>query len=240
MNDTNMHVWSIVGTAVITAAVSGITLYSSEWAEAAAGTKDPYADMEVIDAALAELPKKPQKQPQKKFRAPDPEVKPEGVSRDEQAKPIDHPDEPKKPADKVPNLDDFRRPSPDDDDQPVGKPDEQPAGAFDGSEFGFGDETRGDPYLGALKADLLRGWEYPEILSDVGTPVGCIHIEPDGAIEEWELREKSGNAELDDSVERALRDLQKLRNQADAKKPVPAHLIPKTRKWICYRMKVKE
>lgn len=238
MNDDRaMHLYSGVGTFAVTAMLAVLAWKSADWSEAAAATRDPFADMEVIDAALAELPKKPQQQPQKKFRAPNPEVKPEGVSRDEHAAPVTRPDEPRKP-DKAPSLEDFARPNTDDDDLPVGKPDEQPAGAFDGSEFGFGDETRGDPYLGALKADLLRSWEYPEILSDVGTPVGCIHMEPDGKIEEWELREKSGNSELDDSVERALGELQKLRNKEP--KQVPAHLVPKTRKWICWRMKVKE
>jgi hypothetical protein len=236
MKDGDMQTVSIIGTAVLTAALSIGVWKTSEWTEAAAATKNPYEDMEVIDASLAELPKKPQQQPQKKFQAPDPETKPLGVSRDENREPVTTPDEPPK-KDTAPDLDKFRRDD-SDDDEPIGKPDEQPVGAFDGSEFGFGDETKGDPYLGALKADLLRSWEYPEILSDVGVPVGCIHIEPDGKIEEQELREKSGNSELDDSVERALSDLQKLRNKDP--RPVPAHLIPKTRKWICWRMKVKE
>ncbi len=233
--DQTMHIVSGIGTFVIAVLMVGLVVKSADWAGADTKPRDRFEDMEVIDAALAELVKKPQQQPQKKFKAPDPTVKPQGVTRDDQAKPVDRPDEPVAKPDVNP-LDKFDRP--DNDDEPVGKPDEQPVGAFDGSEFGFGDETRGDPFLGALKADLLRSWEYPEILSDVGTPVGCIHIEPDGTIEAWELREKSGNAELDDSVERALRDLEKLRDGEP--KPVPAHLIPKTRKWICYRMKVKE
>lgn len=235
MKDGEIKTFSIIGTVVITTGLAIGVWQTSEWTEASASTRDPYADMEVIDAALAELPKKPKTQPQKKFQAP-PEEKLLGVSRDELAKPVDRP-EPDKAA-KLPSLEDLARPDSDNSDEPVGKPDEQPVGAFDGSEFGFGDETRGDPFLGALKADLLRNWEYPEILSDVGTPVGCIHIEPDGKIEESELREKSGNSELDDSVERALAELQKLRGKDP--KPVPAHLIPKTRKWICWRMKVKE
>lgn len=237
MKDGDIQTISIISTAVLTAALSIGVWKGSEWGNAEASVKNPYEDMEVIDASLAELPKKPQQQPQKKFRAPDPEVKPLGVSRDENRQPVTKPEEPPPKKDTAPDLGQFRRTN-EDEDQPLGKPEEQPVGAFDGSEFGFGDETRGDPYLGALKADLLRSWEYPEILSDVGTPVGCIHIEPDGKIEEWELREKSGNSELDDSVERALTGLQKLRNKDP--RPVPAHLIPKTRKWICWRMKVKE
>jgi outer membrane biosynthesis protein TonB len=237
MNDSNMQTVSMVSTAVLTATLSLLVWKTSEWTEAAAATKNPYEDMEVIDASLAELPKKPQQQPQKKFKAPEPEAKPLGVSRDETREPVTKPEEPPRKPVATPSLEDFRRDNTDSD-RPVGKPEQEPIGAFDGSEFGFGDETRGDPYLGALKADLLRSWEYPAILSDVGTPVGCLHIEPDGKIEEVELREKSGNDELDDSVERALAGLQKLRSKAP--RPVPAHLIPKTRKWICWRMKVNE
>ena len=57
-----------------------------------------------------------------------------------------------------------------------------------------------------------------------------------GTIDDIEVKKPSGNAELDDSVERALKELQKKREKDP--KPVPAHLVPKTRKWICYRLKV--
>lgn len=228
-----LHTFSGLGTALVTA-VAGVAVW---WVDSKADEEkpkpDPFADMEVIDAALAEKAPAQVVQPQKKFRTPDP-VKPEGVSHDENAKPVDKPkDDPKDDIDidKVLN-----RNRDDDDDLDVGPTTQPVVGAFDGDEQGWGDETKGDPYLGALKSDLLRAWEYPEILSDVGTPVGCIHLEPDGTIPEVVLREQSGNAELDDSVERALKELQKKREKDP--KPVPAHLVPKTRKWICYRMKV--
>ncbi len=233
LTGSQLHTFSGLGTALVTA-VAGVAVW---WADSHADDEkpkaDPFADMEVIDAALAEKAPAQVVQPQKKFRTPDP-VKPEGVSHDENAKPVDKPkDDPKDDIDidKVLN-----RNRDDDDDLDVGPTTQPVVGAFDGDEQGWGDETKGDPYLGALKSDLLRAWEFPEILSDVGTPVGCIHLEPDGTIPEVVLREQSGNAELDDSVERALKELQKKREKDP--KPVPAHLAPKTRKWICYRMKV--
>lgn len=233
LTGSQLHTFSGLGTALVTA-VAGVAVW---WADSKADDDkpkpDPFADMEVIDAALAEKAPAQVVQPQKKFRTPDP-VKPEGVSHDENAKPVDKPkDDPKDDIDidKVLN-----RNRDDDDDLDVGPTTQPVVGAFDGDEQGWGDETKGDPYLGALKSDLLRAWEFPEILSDVGTPVGCIHLEPDGTIPEVVLREQSGNAELDDSVERALKELQKKREKDP--KPVPAHLVPKTRKWICYRMKV--
>lgn len=237
--DQEMQIYSGVGTLFLTSVLVALAIKGPDLSLFGRGGKlksgSTVEDMEVIDAALAEQIKKPEAQPQKKFRAPDPTQPTVVPTRDDQAKPIDKPEDTPQPA--VDPLDQFKRDN-SDDDEPIGKPEDQQVGAFDGSEFGFGDETKGDPYLGRLKADLLRGWEYPEILSDVGTPIGCIHLEPDGKIEQWEMREKSGNAELDDSVERALTNLQKLRNEEPIE--VPAHLVPKTRKWICYRMKVKE
>lgn len=232
LSGSALHTWSGIGTAVVTAVVGVAVWWAEGKADDAKPAKDPYADMEVIDAALAEKAPEQVVQPQKQFRQPDP-VKPEGVSHDANAKPVEQPkDDPKGPK-----IDDvLNRHRDDDDDLDVGPATLPVVGAFDGDEQGWGDETKGDPYLGALKSDLLRGWEFPEILSEVGTPVGCIHLEPDGTIPEVELREQSGNAELDDSVERALKDLKKKRDKEP--KPVPAHLVPKTRKWICYRMKV--
>lgn len=236
LSHNEMHAYSGLGTAVVV----GVVAVVAYWADSAAADdeapkRDPLANMEVIGASLAYKAPAEVVQPQKQFRQPDP-VKPEGVSRDADAKPVDKPkDDPKDKID-INAVLDKNRSRDDDDDLPPGPATMPTVGAFDGSEDGWGDETRGDPYLGALKSELLRGWEFPEILSDVGTPVGCIHLEPDGTIPEVVLREQSGNSELDDSVERALRELQKRRDKEP--KPVPAHLIPKTRKWICYRMKV--
>lgn len=238
ITDQEMQIYSGVGTLFLTSVVVALVIKGPDVSIFGKGRggreRSKVEDMEVIDAALAELPKKPEQQPQKKFRAPDPAqpvIVPKRDDEPDSDKPVTEPT-----TDPVDPLAKFDRP--DNDDEPVGKPDEQPVGAFDGDKFGFGDETKGDPYLGRLKADLLRSWEYPEILSDVGTPVGCIHLEPDGKIEKWELREKSGNPELDDSVERALKELEKRRDNEPIE--VPAHLVPLTRKWICYRMKVKE
>lgn len=231
-----MHTFSGLGTALVIAVVGVGTwrAQSCSSAEADDKKKDPYADMEVIEASLAQ--KAPEKvvQPQKQFKPPEP-TKPEGVSRDADAKPVETPKD-VKTSDKIDIDKVLNKHRDDDDDLPEGPATEPVVGAFDGSDEGWGDETKGDPFLGALKSDLMRAWEFPEILSEVGTPIGCIHIEPDGTIPEIKLDVPSGNSELDDSVERALKDLKKKRDKDP--KPVPAYLVPKTRKWICYRMKV--
>lgn len=236
MTTAQLHAFSGLGTVVVSALTGVAVWLASSDDDDDEAKKDPYADMEVIDAALAYKAAPEVVQPVKPTRQPT-LVKPEGVIRDENTKPVTKPEEPK-PKDAVPDIDDVLARNRDNSDEDLAAgPATQPViGAFDGSEDGFGDETRGDPYLGALKADLLNGWDYPEILSDVGTPIGCIHLEPDGRIPEVVLRQESGNDELDDSVTRALRGLKERREAKPV--PVPAHLIPKTRKWICYRMKV--
>ena len=95
LTGSQLHTFSGLGTALVTA-VAGVAVW---WADSKADDEkpkaDPFADMEVIDAALAEKAPAQVVQPQKKFRTPDP-VKPEGVSHDENAKPVDKPkDDPK-------------------------------------------------------------------------------------------------------------------------------------------------
>ncbi len=243
MRDGDYHLYSGIGTAgtvALMVVIGVLNAYGEQLGCAASpahATADPYANMRVIDAALAEASKQPERQPQKKFKAPPPPDQPVGVATDVNAKPADKVDEPKdKPADPDTALDKYRRPDDDEDDVPVGKPTPIERGVIGGSEVGFGDKTFGDPYLGALKSQYLRLWEYPEILDEVGTPVGCIRLNEDGTIEDVKLATPSGNADLDTSVEKALADFMKKVNEAP--KPVPPNLSDLTRIPLCWRMKV--
>jgi hypothetical protein len=208
-------------------------------ASAAANKGPNLDDMESIEASLAYKKPTP-KQPQKPKQAPPPDVKPEGVSHDEQKKPdeVKKPDEPVKKPDQT--VDDeykkYQRKNTDDEDAEFGKPTEPDIGAFDGSEFGFATETKGDPYFQALVADLLKGWEFPELLSDTGTPVECLRLEASGKISDTLFKTKSGNAELDDSVEQQVKALVKLRDEDP--RPVPDHLLKQTMRWICIKFTV--
>jgi hypothetical protein len=228
------HLAAGFGTLLIAAALTGVSVFGFGHAEAAGPN---LAEMEAIEASLAYKKTTKSKQPQKQFRAPVPEEKPEGVSRDAD-KPVepDKPDEPKpKPDEDFEKLyDKFKRDE--DEELPVGKPDEE-VGAFDGSEFGFAEENKGDPYFQKLLADLVGGWSYPEILAGAGVPVGCVRLAADGKVVETNFKEKSGDEALDDSVERALATLQKQRNQAPV--PVPTHLLrAATTRWTCFRFKL--
>src|SRR5678816_1452431 len=99
-NNSQMHGFALVGTLVLSAVLFGGTLYLTEAAEAA--HQPELKEMLTIEASLARKSEK-KKQPQKELKAPEPPVKPEGVSHDETKKP---PKEVKKPEDKKPKKPD--------------------------------------------------------------------------------------------------------------------------------------
>jgi len=191
-------------------------------------------EMEAIEASLA-VKTADEKQPQAPRSAPPPPVEPEGASTDATRTPVPpKPDKPKpKPEDWQKAYDDLRRHDPD---LEPGKPAEQ-VGAFDGSEFGFAEENKGDPFFQKLIADMVGGWEFPQILQGTGVPIGCVRLDAAGKILDLNFKEKSGDAALDDSVERALATLKKERNQDP--RPVPTHLLKvATTRWTCFRFKL--
>jgi hypothetical protein len=242
MKNAEMHALSALGAFVITTALVAPTVWLTE----ARAQEPPLRDMEVIEASLAYKPKNAPKvtQPQKVRETPPPEVKPEGVSRDENKKVEDKKPEDKKPEDKKdPKKQDkaatetdplakFRR-SLDDEDAGSG-PATLPA--FDGSEYGIGDVTKGDPYFGRLVADLA--WTAPE-LAKAGstTPIGCIQLSADGKIPQTKFRQK-GDGDLQPLAEASLRELQAKRNARPEQ--VPTHLLRAlTTKWVCFEFKVR-
>jgi hypothetical protein len=235
MQESQMHLFAALGAAALSAALIVPTVWLTE---AKADTSAPLEEMESIEASLAYKKPNAPKQPQKKVQAPPPEVKPEGVSHDENKKP---PDEPKKPEDKKP-------PKPDtpvdplakyhrdlDPDTDIGKPNET-VGAFDGSEFGIGDVTKGDPYFQRLVVDLA--WASPELAkSGAVSPVGCIHLTAEGKIPETTFKVK-GDDDIATLAEAALKELKQKRNEKPEE--VPTHLLKQlTTRWICFKFTVK-
>jgi len=230
MKNAEMHALSAFGAFAIAAALVAPTLWLTE----ARAQEPPLRDMEVIEASLAYKPPnaKKSKQPQKQPKAKAPEVKVEGVSRDENKK-IEEKKEPKKvekPAKETDPLAKFRRNL--DDDDASGDPTTIPS--FDGSEHGFGDVTKGDPYFGRLMADLA--WSAPELAKAGETvPVGCIQLSADGKIPQTKFRQK-GDGDLQPLAEAALRALQAKRNASPEQ--VPTHLLRSlTTKWNCIEFK---
>jgi hypothetical protein len=193
-------------------------------------------DMQMIEASIAYKNPKAPKQPQKERNTPPPPVKEEGVSHDEHKKPDDKKDEPKDKPTATPStenvLDKYRRQDPDLDSGPT-----QPIGAFDGSEFGVGDVTKGDPYFAALVNDLA--WTPPKLAkADAEPPVGCIHLTADGKIPETTFKVK-GDDDIAVLAEAALKALKKARN--DNPVEVPTHLLRQlTTRWICFKFTASE
>jgi outer membrane biosynthesis protein TonB len=229
-NNGQMHGLALVGTFALSAALFGGTLYLTEAAEAA--HQPELKEMITIEASLARKSEK-KKQPQKELKAPEPEVKPEGVSHDENKKPIEKkPDEPKKrpkkPDDKV-DLSKFKHAT--DDDQPGAKPTTD-IGQFDGSKEGFAQISAGNPYWQHFVADFKQIWELPTISKVNGATKACFHIEADGKIVDSKF-ERSGDDTLDDSVQRAMKATQKTRN--DKPQPVPTEQLGAIRSWVCFR-----
>lgn len=235
MADGSFHLTAGIGTLLIAGALTA----SVTVLHAGRAVEGPnLAEMESIEASLAYKKSDPKKQPQKKVRAPVPEEKPEGVSRDETKTPVepDKKEDPKRKPDE--NFEDlykkFQRD--DDEDLDVGKPNED-VGSFDGSEFGWAEETKGDPYFQKFAADLVSGWSFPEILEGQGTPAGCVRFDASGRIVDTLIKEKSADDALNDSVERALASFKKARNENPT--PVPTHLLKvATTRWICFRFKL--
>jgi hypothetical protein len=229
LKDTEMHVFSLLGAGLLSAALLVPVVWFTDAAEAGSA---PLADnRQIIEATIA-YKKTPKKQPQK-VRDVVEEVKVEGVSRDENKKIEDKKDD-KKKEDKKPVVDPkdpfkgLRRP-----DEEAGKPTTEPEGDFNGSEKGFAPESKGDPFFGRLRADM--NFQFPEIAKAASIPVGCIHLQPDGRIKAIKF-EAQGDDDLQTAAEAALKELQKIRNREP--EAVPTHLLTITKQWLCFKFSV--
>jgi outer membrane biosynthesis protein TonB len=231
-NNGQMHGLALVGTFALSGALFFATLYMTEAAEAV--HQPELKEMITIEALLARKSEK-KKQPQKELKAPEPEVKPEGVSHDEKKLPPPKKPEdkkpPRKPDDKPVDIHKFHHAS--DDDPQSGAAPVTDIGQFDGSEKGFAPINAGNPYWQHLAADNHQAWQIPTISKVNGTPVGCFHIEADGKIAAVKFDAPSGDPILDDSVQRALKTVQKARN--DKPQPVPTEQLGVIKRWVCFR-----
>ncbi len=233
-----LHAWSLAGMGILLVGLTGAAFLGGALVGGGPRIVGPdLSKLEAIEASVAYKKSTPQKQPQKQKKAPDEVVKPAGVSRDEDAKPVTKPDEPDKKAGDKPTLDDFKRKNTDED-LDVGKP-VDPSSAFDEDRFGFASETKGDPYVQDLLLDLVEaGGEYPALLDASGVPIGCFHMNADGKILDTLMREKSENDELNDFAERALNGLKKKRNANPIPIPDKPGLQALMTEWTCFAFKL--
>jgi TonB-like protein len=229
-NDGQMHTLALIGAVVLTSGLGGgLYVYSGE--AKAEPARPQLEDMEAIEASIATR-KKPAKLPQKKMQEAPPEQQPDKVSRTAEKlpdPPKEKPNDPKiDPNDPLKNV--RRREV--DDNTPTGKPTED-VGAFNDNDRGFADETKGHPFFQRVARDINDAWEFPKILSATNAAVGCLHITGDGKIAKTKL-DKSGDSQLDQSVEEALRKVETKRNNNP--EPVPTDIVKlATTRWICFK-----
>jgi hypothetical protein len=189
-------------------------------------------DLKVMEVSVAR-PAKPNKQPQKQHRDPVHQVD-QGVAHDDKKKPDDPKPKPDNPKPKPDDDKDGPAAKPGDD-EPIGKPTSD-VGDFNPNKFGNADVDKGDPYLRDVVKDVLSGWEFPKILEATGVPLGCVRLDADGKVVDTLFKTKSGNGDLDDSVERALKTFKETRNKSPQQ--VPTKLLEITTEWICFQFKV--
>jgi hypothetical protein len=105
-------------------------------------------------------------------------------------------------------------------------------GSAGGSEWGTEKDARGHPYAGELKGRIHSAWELPALEQGTGEAEGCVKLDKNGKIVDRFMKKKSGNANLDRSVEVALKQA------PDMTEPVPDDLVDlMTSKGICFRFK---
>lgn len=229
--DGELHTLAAIGACLLSAGL-GAGLYGFSGEAKAEPSAPVLEDLEAIEASIATR-KKPARLPQKQFKEPPPDPQVDKVNR--QADRMPDPPKDKPPNDPKIDVDDplknvKRRDV--DNDAPVGKPTED-VGDFNENERGFADETKGHPFFQRVARDISDAWEFPKILSATKAAVGCLHITTDGKIAKTKL-DKSGDVELDQSAEEALKKVETKRNNNPEQVPADLTKLATTR-WICFK-----
>jgi type IV secretory pathway VirB10-like protein len=237
VSEPGLKILGVVVTIILHGAL-GTSLALMERSDSSSSHQDSFdfENAQTVEAALAFKSAEPQKQPEMPKNVPPPPEEITGVSRDE-TKVVEPKPEDKKP-DKPPppdvNIADVlrknRRYDPDEEIRTVGADDTQTGSSGPGSEWGTEKEARGDAYVGELRGRVQTVWKVPSLEKGSGTTLGCVRLDADGKIVDRKVWKKSGIANLDRSVDEALREA------TDMDKPVPDYLMNLlTKKGICFR-----
>lgn len=231
---------SVVSGLIITLAIhgsvaAGLVAFTG-WGQGDEGDERP--PMIAIEASLAyKSPEKQPRQPQKR-RAPRPTAEPTEtkISRDETRKP--EPQKEKEEEDFAKQFEDLKRQrQAAEEELEEGPAEPQQGGEFNGSERGFAEVSKGDPYMQELAGLVFAAWEVPSLETGEGTAIGCVRLGADGSIVDTRLWQETKNANIDRSVKLALRGAQEQRKPGEA--PVPRHLLDATTRWTCFNFSVK-
>jgi hypothetical protein len=243
MKGFEQHFAGISVAVLLHAGLAALAVSGEKGCDASAASDAPskkFRDAEVIEASLAFKEVKPEsKQPQKQKKEkyqPEPE---RGVSRDEDRAPVvkEEKKETLRPTPDEVDINSILKKNrvQDDNLSSTGVLEVPREGAADGSEWGTERDARGDPYVGELRGRIYNAWKLPSLETGTGSVEGCVRLKEDGKIVDREVRKKSKNANLNRSVDIALKTAP---NMEDA---VPGHLKELlTVRGICFNFKLDD
>jgi outer membrane biosynthesis protein TonB len=262
MESRGLQVGGVVVTVLLHAALVVVTISNlDEGSTAAADPSKKFENATTIEAALAFKEVKPQsrqpvKQKKEKYappveetpvpteEPPPPEPEAPKVDTDNVVEEVEPPKGAKEPPKhKVkPKKDEIdinstleKNRSQDEDLSSTGVDEVPQEGSADGSKWGTETDAKGHPYAGELKGRIYSAWTVPSLETGGGEVHGCVKLDEDGKIVDRHVKKKSGNANLDRSVELALKQA------PDMEEPVPEDLVGLiTVKGICFRFTLKK
>ncbi len=236
MAQGHLKVGGLVVTILLHAGLAGVALVHMGGSSSA--SDNPAARFQnavTIEASLAfkeVKPKNKQPQKQKKQTYRPPEVQTDDTDN------IQQPEEPvEKPKHKVkvrPDEIDISKTlaknrAQDEDLSSTGVDEVPKEGSASGSEWGTERDAKGHPYVGELKGRINSVWTLPALETGTGQVQGCVRLSASGKIVDRAVKKKSGNANLDRSVQLALKDA------PDMEEPVPDELHGLlTEEGICF------
>ena len=240
MAQGQLKVGGLVLTVLLHAGLAAVALAHMGGSSSAGSSAARFDSAVTIEASLAFKEVKPKnKQPQKKkketYRPPeDQKIDTDNVQQPEE--PVEKPKHKVKPKpDEIDISKTLAKNRAQDDDLSSTGVDEVPKeGSATGSRWGTETDAKGHPYAAELKGRIYSAWSVPSLETGSGEAQGCVKLDESGKITDRAVKKKSGNANLDRSVELALKQA------PDMEEPVPDELLSLiTEKGICFRFTIE-
>ncbi len=242
MGSTGLKVGGVVATVLLHGGLVALALahLGGDGPADAAATR--FDSAVTIEASLAfkevkPVSHQPQKQKKETFRPPE-EQKIQDTTVP--PPPLEEPPRPKHKVKPKPEEIDITKTlaknrNQDDDLSSTGVDEAPREGSAEGSKWGTEVDAKGHPYAAELKGRIYSAWMVPSLETGSGEAHGCVKLDADGKIVDRHVKKKSGNANLDRSVELALKQA------PDMETPVPEELLSLiTVKGICFRFTIEE
>ena len=236
MSARGLQLGGLVGTVLFHAALAVVAL-SHLGGGSPADASARFENAVTIEASLAFKEVKPQsRQPQKQRKQVAPPPEPEKIASEPlvpaEPEPEDKPRPKPKPRSANVNIEETLKEHhiSEEDLSSTGVDEVPKEGSADGSKWGTEVDAKGHPYAAELKGRIYSVWTLPTLETGTGEVHGCVKLDESGKIVDRHVKKKSGNANLDRSVELALKQA------PDMDKPVPDELRSLiTVKGICFR-----